>query len=93
VLPSDHEDSYQIHQLGGCIVDSGNNTSQSKASIGQNISDINVSIIETGVSPDTSQFSLFQLRRPELCKVMDFLITVDVIMKGSGRHLFTSIAD
>jgi hypothetical protein len=60
VLPNDHEDSYQIHQVGGCIVESGNNTSQSKASIGQNISNINVSIIEMGVSPDTSQLSLLQ---------------------------------
>jgi hypothetical protein len=53
VLPTDHEDSYQFHEVGVCIVDSGNNTLQSNAFMGQNVSDINVSIIDVGVSPDT----------------------------------------
>jgi hypothetical protein len=59
--------------------------------MGQNVSDINVSIIDVGVSPDTFWFSLFQLRLPELWQVVVFLTTVIVIMKGPGRYLITSI--
>lgn len=92
MLPNDHEDSYQIHQICGCIVDCGNNTSQSKASIGQNISNINDSIIEMGVSPDTSQFSLFQLRRPEPWEVVVFFNDSCCHYEGPSRHLIPSIA-
>lgn len=87
MLPIDHEDVYQNHQVLMCIVDSGNNASQSKAFMGQHISQINFPITEVGVSLHTSQFALFPLRRPERLVVVVCLITV-CYYNGGARPPF-----